>query len=335
MKITFKNVGQGDSIIIEWKENQSKKIILIDCNKINGINPVLNYLKSIKIASIYCLILSHPHIDHFRGMLELLNYCEQEDIVIERFAHTLRLEPRHLNYSSIDPTDMSKLSKLIEKVNELYDIKKIIKYLYVEEAWTLTIANKWQISSLAPSQNEINLYIEIIKNFYKTNRNKCSKAANLLSTIFKLTNLETNTNVVLTADAEKEAFGRLVDRNEEFFETELLLGQVPHHGSSFNHKIEFWQKFLKKDKTPIVISAGENMKYNHPHKEVVSDFIDNGFQVFATNNVNGMRDFMDELEGNTVILELDDDSELVEPYNIDGDQVFKIENGIAENIPVS
>jgi beta-lactamase superfamily II metal-dependent hydrolase len=89
MKVTFKNVGQGDSVIIEWEENQTNKIILIDCNKINGTNPVLNYLKKTKITSIHCLVLSHPHIDHFRGMLELLIYCEQEDVLIERFAHTL------------------------------------------------------------------------------------------------------------------------------------------------------------------------------------------------------------------------------------------------------
>lgn len=153
-----------------------------------------------------------------------------------------------------------------------------------------------------------------------------------MSTIFRVTNLEKNINIILTADAETEALDRLMDRNEEIFETELLLGQVPHHGSSYNHKIEFWQKFPKKDKSPIVISAGENMKYNHPHKEVVSDFIQNGFQVHATNNVNGMRDFMDELEGNLIISELDDDSELIEPYNIEGDQVFKIENGIVEKL---
>ena len=43
---------------------------------------------------------------------------------------------------------------------------------------------------------------------------------------------------------------------------------------------------------------------------------------------------MDELEENTIVSELDDDSELVEPYNVGGDQIFKIENGVVEKVSV-
>ena len=33
MKITFKDVGQGDSILLEWTDDSKNKIIIIDCNK--------------------------------------------------------------------------------------------------------------------------------------------------------------------------------------------------------------------------------------------------------------------------------------------------------------
>lgn len=67
MRITFKDVGQGDSIILEWDKDGKKKIGIIDCNKYFGANPVLSYIKNPenKVEEIEFLILSHPHHDHF------------------------------------------------------------------------------------------------------------------------------------------------------------------------------------------------------------------------------------------------------------------------------
>ena len=42
MKITFKDVGQGDSIIIEWLDDDKRRVGIIDCKKKGRFNPVIS-----------------------------------------------------------------------------------------------------------------------------------------------------------------------------------------------------------------------------------------------------------------------------------------------------
>ena len=327
MKITIKNVGQGDSIILEWKRNGEEHTGIIDCNRFGGINPVLEYLKQKDLQYLSFLILSHPHEDHFSGMLELLNYLEAENIKVNKFIHTLRVEPRHLNWAIVGSDGKQRLVKLIKKVGELYDQKKIIQKLYAESEWTNQLNDEWFIQSLGPSEDELNSYVKTVQVNKGVNELKCSKAANLLSSIFKIYSSE-GKFIILTADAELDSFDRIIERNDSAFNGELLICQIPHHGSIKNHKKLFWSAFTKKDNAPAVISAGENSKYKHLDKKVIEDFVDAGFKVFSTNNVNGMRDFIDNLNNTIISSILDDDSEIVEEYNIEGDQIFEITNGV-------
>lgn len=65
LKIHFIDVGEGDSIFIEFPDNKN---VLIDTgNVISGTN-VYNYLKKIKIKKIDNLIITHPHPDHYGGV---------------------------------------------------------------------------------------------------------------------------------------------------------------------------------------------------------------------------------------------------------------------------
>ena len=66
LKITFLEVGQGDSIIVEWKKNKKLKIAIIDCNsKPGNENPTIDFIKNTNYKEIEFVILSHPHTDHF------------------------------------------------------------------------------------------------------------------------------------------------------------------------------------------------------------------------------------------------------------------------------
>ncbi len=75
VEIVFKNVGQGDSIILEWESSEegTKKIAIIDCNLNKNENPVLQHLIELNLHEIEFVILSHPHEDHFSGFHELLS----------------------------------------------------------------------------------------------------------------------------------------------------------------------------------------------------------------------------------------------------------------------
>ena len=89
LKVTFKDVGQGDSIIIEWRKNSKSYVGIIDCNlKTNNRNPILEHIKILSTKEISFIILSHPHYDHFSGFEDLFNYCEKNKIIIKNFIHT-------------------------------------------------------------------------------------------------------------------------------------------------------------------------------------------------------------------------------------------------------
>ena len=83
--VNFKNVGQGDSIIIEWDD----KIGIIDCNIYKDSNPVLEYISQKDIEEIEFIILSHFHFDHFSGFPKLFDYCRDNKIKIKYFFHTI------------------------------------------------------------------------------------------------------------------------------------------------------------------------------------------------------------------------------------------------------
>ena len=52
INIAFKDVGQGDSIIIEWRDEDKKGLGIIDCNIYQGQNKVLDYISLQKITEI-------------------------------------------------------------------------------------------------------------------------------------------------------------------------------------------------------------------------------------------------------------------------------------------
>ena len=68
--VSFIDVGQGDSILIETPNN---KTILIDAGTSGYSTKIENYLKSRGISKIDVLIGTHPHADHIGGMVHIIN----------------------------------------------------------------------------------------------------------------------------------------------------------------------------------------------------------------------------------------------------------------------
>ena len=66
LTITFKNVGQGDTIILEWQNDQGKNEIgIIDCHLKNGkSNLAIEHILEGGYRKISFMILTHPHADH-------------------------------------------------------------------------------------------------------------------------------------------------------------------------------------------------------------------------------------------------------------------------------
>lgn len=318
MRITFKDVGQGDSIIIEWQDAGTDKVGIIDCKKKGKINPVVEYIKNKGYNEIEFVILSHPHSDHYSGFLELWSLIEHKKILVKRFGLTLKeIGIEFWKWFEVTNEETKLLEEIIVNAKRLRDesglIKKIVPIL---EDWAIPLSNEIEIRSIAPSLFEIEKYQELIKFGFEFEK-QASNAANYLSTVFLIK--KGSKNILLTSDAMKETFERF-HSEDKYKGIEVSLCQAPHHGSYKNYFEEFWDNLLKPKNGNAIFSSGLHEKYRHPHLATIKQFEKNGYKINPTNVVYGMEEYLEELTKRTLIL--DTISDIDESLIVDGDKSF-------------
>ncbi len=77
----FIDVGHGDAIVVELREEDSRYIMLIDAGPELDDNPVVTYLKDMNLSRIDLLVATHPHHDHIGGMVEVINNFEITKVI--------------------------------------------------------------------------------------------------------------------------------------------------------------------------------------------------------------------------------------------------------------
>jgi beta-lactamase superfamily II metal-dependent hydrolase len=326
MKVTFKDVGQGDSILIEWERGGKEQRLLgiIDCRRVETKNPVLEHLMNEEIREIEFVILSHPHFDHYSGMLELFEYCDVKKIKIRFFGFSGSQGPDYLKAFKRNESDYRGLRAIFRKVRKMRDAGLIEHSGFPNYGWQLKLNANYTMRCLAPSGNETDLFVQQVNFFHDRNDERRARlAANLLSTLFLIESNTHASGIVLTSDSCLETFDRILRNMSDLSGIKLLLCQVPHHGSLENHKIAFWKSLVKDTNCPAVVSAGRHKRYCHPNKHVIKDFNDSEFKVHATNFVNGVEQYFNEkAEKRSSMLNMA--SEIVEHYDLEGDQVFQL-----------
>jgi beta-lactamase superfamily II metal-dependent hydrolase len=330
MRIIFKNVGQGDSIILQWKKEGKKNIGIVDCKKVYPYNPVLDYIKSKDVDSINFMILTHPHYDHFSGFRELLNYCGNNEIPIENFLLTCYQDIVYLKSAVKSSKASSELVKMLIKLRELRRDKNIIKHLthFNSDIKNIHLNDKIRIEPLAPTTTELEFFLERKLSLAEENQDS-QPHGNWLSTILKVAG--NDWYILLTSDVEQSVLKKIGHNMEERLATSLILCQAPHHGSLKNHSSEFWRS-LDRRKAKVAISVGKN-SYDHPDEKVIEKFDDYNYEIYSTNRVGALeneslkRDHRSDLLLNNIGIH---DSKKEMKKNGSQDLEFLIENGIAK-----
>lgn len=283
MILTFLNVGQGDSIVLEWADKEKTKTAIVDCKSNLGKNPVIEYLIAQNIKFIEFLIISHPHSDHFSGTKELLEHCVENDIVIKYLYHTATVSPNRIKTAvkgTLLTTEVTELYLLLSKLKT----KGLITVCPISEmGFDISLSSEWSLRVLSPSFVELDEYSKNV-NYSIIDQDEDSgnePFANYLSTVLMLHN--DKGYVLLTSDTVIDTFFRLDKKYKSLFNSKkLILGQIPHHGSRKNYKPIFWKnKNPTKELVPAVISVGPN-GYRHPHKEVIENLTRLGYDIFTT-----------------------------------------------------
>lgn len=319
VKIHFKNVGQGDSIIIEWKDKEVSKCGLIDCNLFDGRNPTLEFIKDSYYKNIEFIILTHPHYDHFSGIPELFNWCLINNININSFLITSEIVPEYITTALKSATAKSSLSKLFKLARELRDKTNMAIYTINDNPDTCKVIEDWELSFLSPSSKEQDNFLRDVKSFSREEEFHNNPNGNWLSTLIFLKRKDEC--VLLTSDIEKDTLTR-IKKDRKIYE-KIILGQVPHHGSKKNNNQIFWSLVRRKENTPMAISVGKN-KYGHPSNHVLKIFEKLQYNVVRT-DLNNTQINVNEDEN--VIDSLDSVSELIEEMSFSSkgkDLLFEI-----------
>lgn len=284
IKIIFQNVGQGDSIIIEWEIKEEKFIGIIDCNIYNDKNPVLEYLQQNQIFQIEFILLSHLHYDHFSGMADVFEHCIKNKIRTKYFFHTNASFLGEIYNRIFTSQKLQKGVLSFVKKFESYDkfIDEIIQVNCHLKEFNLT--DNIKMKFLAPKGR---IY-EIMSKQLARKINKITTSNLDINKIATITCIQNDKeSILLTSDAALASFHKISDR----IDRELVTVQVPHHGSFKNIYPKFWYSIRKQKQCPSVLSVGNEPKDKLPDIKSVEFFHINDFDVQSTNCVYGINDF--------------------------------------------
>jgi competence protein ComEC len=244
LKLTFIDVGHGDSILVELPKG---KKMLIDGGGLyenrfdTGKNVIAPFLWEKKIRRIDTLVLTHPDPDHFKG----LNFIASQFSIGQFWDNGFEVpsEP-HL--------------QLKETLRQ-----KKIKIQSLHEGSPSQIIHGVEISVLNPPA-------------WNAARRKVQNASELNNSSLVLKLQFKNVSVLLSGDIEKEAEGWML-RKAYPLRADMI--KVPHHGSSTSSS----PLFLEKVKPAYaIVSVGERNIARLPHPEVLKRYERLGTEIFRT-----------------------------------------------------
>jgi competence protein ComEC len=244
LSITFLDVGQGDSILLEFPKG---KRMLVDGGGLHedridiGKNVIAPFLWKKKIKKIDYLVLTHPDPDHLKG----LNFIASHFSIGHFWDNGFQ-------------GDSESYSRLHETL-----LQKKIKRSSLTDQTPPQVIHGIQLSILNPPVTKVPL---------RTRQNPV--LLNNLSLVMKIQFKQIA--ILLAGDIEQEAEYRIMKKGL-LLKADLL--KIPHHGSASSST----QAFLERVKPSYaILSVSERTIGRLPHPEVLKRYERLGTSIFRT-----------------------------------------------------
>lgn len=241
-KVSFLDVGQGDSIVIQTYDNHNYVVdtggkIWTALGKNTGIYTVLPYLQSENISKIDGLFITHMDGDHCYGAIELMDTIDIDAIYI----------------SNYDFEKTTLYETFIKNAN-----KNDIPIFIIEAGDSAKLGNTIQLDVLYPYYN---------MSFFDANDNHGSL-------VLRITSGETS--ILLTGDIGEIDEKILLQQGIDIKSNILKVG---HHGSKYSTTKDFLEEV---NPEIAVLSYGKNNSYGHPHKETMDKLQNQNIEIYET-----------------------------------------------------
>lgn len=241
LHVVFCDVGQGDAIFIR---TPNRKDILLDGGPGKKVLDCLSHHMPFWDKRLELVILSHPHQDHFAGLIDVIKVYSILSFVTENLSN----ESDSFAYFQ---------KQLVEKA---------IQARFVYTADGIKTNDGVGLRVLAPSQR-----------FLKETspRGLIGGSGEFGSLILLLSYGEFD--LLLTSDAQAS---QLADATS-LIASSIDVLQVPHHGSKTGIEKETVSQLAPK---LAVISVGKGNRYRHPHEETMKILRDKDIKIIRTDH---------------------------------------------------
>ena len=249
------DVGQGDATLVIYGKTQ----ILIDGGPDNKVLECLSEYIPFWDREIEMVILSHPQVDHYTGLIEVFGRYK-----VDYFLGNA-LEFSGSSYSVLKNLVGGSSAKVINPVSGMMLRLGLIQ---------LDILNPSQQYLEENSTNETPSETGIL-GYYTSNKdpNEFSIVAILSYKDF---------NAIFTGDINNKISNKIAVEINEKYRNSLEYIKVPHHGS----KNGLTKNLLDVTSPEIaVISDKKNNSYGHPHIEIIKLLTDLGVKILRTDEV--------------------------------------------------
>lgn len=275
------NVGQGDSIVIRFPDGSWA---VVDSNIPPGQHrpPALELLKYHHVERLSFICLTHPHEDHYTGLMQLLENFEGR--VGEFWVFPVDSQHRRKFLTRQYEKKVTRGAVGKAKYTELESIfRALVKMENADSGRYLSAGFRIErggveIHCLGPLSSDISSYQTALAQSkgiedYTANEN-------LISLVLRLR--YAGNSILLSSDAPKMAWQKIWKKamsNHETFFAEAV--KVSHHGANSGHHGGIWEHTRSAKGTHAAISFG--LGYGHPHPEVIQSLHELGVYIHCTN----------------------------------------------------
>lgn len=227
LQIVFCNVGQGDAIFIRFPNHYD---VLIDGGPDQKVLACLSRHMPFWDRTIDLVALTHPHEDHLRGILYVLERYTVKSFVTE---------------------DVSNTTGSFKELKRHVSTEKITTHLVTQED-TFKIPGGGEIEVMGPSKE----FLE------RTSPEDVINESEGFGNLILLLRYK-NFSALFTGDSQTEGLEDAV-RRRAILPVDIL--QIPHHGS----KTGINQTLISELAPRLaVISVGKN-RYGHPSRQIIN-----------------------------------------------------------------
>ncbi|MBK7691373.1 MAG: hypothetical protein IPK62_02970 [Bacteroidetes bacterium] len=296
--IDFLYVGDGDAIII-WARNPQVQdfVFFLDGGNAGNGQKIVDHYNTLIRPHLYDkrligFINSHPHADHINGLVEVIEILKSEinfgiyndPVECITQEHKDRIHQSYIENEDPDITHLYETFEKIEILNELcvnYGIKRYNAYSddinFFGGSFKILSPSKDFYVNLVQYFSDVD-FLKTVDYSRKTlpyiteeeNLQPCAivdaandaSPENLTGTVIQLIDSE-NRKYILTSDAGIDAFEYM--ETDGFDPENIVLVQLPHHGSRRNINTKWLSKF---NPTYYIASAAGNAK--HPRRAVIN-----------------------------------------------------------------